>query len=147
MKMEVASLFRLEPALHLGTFVRAVVFHDQVNILIPEKFALQMINRMNSRLRCRSWDAKTRPGDDNTHWSAPKARVVALPIADDPFEHAAYVLEVLPTDAHVEHFLDQRQEICQRANRAQRRGIGGTHQAARSRQHAFSITFAETPRR
>jgi len=51
----------------------------------------------------------------------------ALPFAGDPFELAAYVLKILWADAHVEHFLDHRQEIRQRANRAQRRGIRGTH--------------------
>jgi len=40
--------------------------------------------------------------------SAPKAGVVGLPIAGDPFEFAAYVLVVLRADAQAKHFLDHR---------------------------------------
>src|SRR6266508_3525127 len=56
---------------------------------------------------------------------------LGLLIVDDLFELAAYVLEVIRADAHLENFLDHRHEVSQGANRAQRWGIGGTHQAAR----------------
>jgi len=75
------------------------------------------------------------------------ARVAALPFAGDPFELAAYVLKILWADAHAEHFLNHGKEIGQRANRNQRWGIRGTHQATRRPStNAFSITLTETPR-
>ena len=47
MKMEAAPFFGLEPPLYLSTFVRAVVVHDQVDLLIPGKLAFQVIQKTN----------------------------------------------------------------------------------------------------
>ena len=58
-----------------------------------------------------------------------------LPGLGNAFELVAKILEVIRADAQVEHFLDHRQKISQRTNRAQRWGIGGPHQAAGRRQH------------
>jgi len=49
----------------------------------------------------------------------------------DPFDLAAYLLEVIRADTQADHFLDHGEEISQRTNRAQRRGIAGPHQEAR----------------
>jgi len=74
--------------------------------------------------------------------SAPRARVGSwlrrtrqLSDRHDPLELVAEMVKVLRADAHVQHFFDHRQEISERTNGAQRRGIGGTHQAAHRRQH------------
>jgi hypothetical protein len=64
-----------------------------------------------------------------------------LPIAGDSFELAAYVLEVIRAYTQADHFLDHGKEISQRANRAQRRGIGGAHQSSRCRQHECVFDF------
>ena len=41
-----------------------------------------------------------------------------LPILGDPFELAAYVLEVIRADTQANHFVDHREEIGQRTNLA-----------------------------
>lgn len=50
-------------------------------------------------------------------------------------ELVAEILEVVRADAQFLHFLNDRQEISQRTDGAQRLGIGAPYQAARRRQH------------
>jgi len=52
------------------------------------------------------------------------------------------ILEIVGVDASFQHFLDHRQEVCQRANCTQWRRIGPANQAAGGRQH--ERVFAET---
>ena len=62
-------------------------------------------------------------------------------------EFVAKIFEIIRADARLQHFLDDGQEIRQRANRAQWWRIGAPNQPARAAStNAFSITFTERPR-
>ena len=47
MEVESAPLLRLEPALHFGTFVSAVVVHDQVHFLSAGSWLFEMIQEFD----------------------------------------------------------------------------------------------------
>src|SRR5690349_18516889 len=47
MEMKTTPLLRLQPALHLCTLVRAVVIHDEVDLLIRRELAFQVIQEAN----------------------------------------------------------------------------------------------------
>src|SRR5579862_5699628 len=61
----------------------------------------------------------------------PRRGATGLPRWRDALELVAEILEVVRVDAQSLHLLDDRQEIGQRANGAQRLGIGGPDQPAR----------------
>jgi len=46
-KVETAPLLRLEPALHLGAFVGAVVVHDEMHLLGGRELLLEMIQKFH----------------------------------------------------------------------------------------------------
>ena len=57
-----------------------------------------------------------------------------LPCWGEAFDLVAQMLEIAWTDAQTEHFLNHREEVCQGADRAERRGTGGPYHPARRRQ-------------
>src|ERR1017187_10010836 len=96
----------------LGTGARSDDYHPRRRrVLVGVKRASSIIHAEGVRVGVPSARAKGARG--------------GLPIAGDPFELAAYVLEVLRADAQAKHFFDHGREVGQRANNAQWRGGGG----------------------
>ena len=47
MELESPPLVRFQPALHLGTFVGAVIVHDEMHLLIGRQLRFQMIEKLD----------------------------------------------------------------------------------------------------